>query len=84
VALVCLAALPLLPGLAALAPPCPFKALTGWPCLGCGSTRALLALSSLELGAALRWNPLAALGAIAFLAGGAAAGARALAGRGAS
>ncbi len=25
-------------------PPCPFLALTGWPCLGCGGTRALLAL----------------------------------------
>lgn len=40
-------------------PGCLFHALTGWPCPGCGSTRALLAAAHGDLGGALRWNPLA-------------------------
>lgn len=39
-------------------PPCPFHALTGLYCPGCGSTRALHALAHGELGAALGFNPL--------------------------
>ena len=46
-----------------LSPPpvrCVFHWLTGWPCLTCGATRALLALSQLRLAGALRLNPAAA------------------------
>ena len=39
-------------------PPCPFLALTGWLCPGCGSTRALHALLHGDLGQALAMNPL--------------------------
>ena len=45
-------------------PECKFRAVTGVPCLGCGSTRAALALSRGEWLAALTWNPAAALGAL--------------------
>jgi hypothetical protein len=38
--------------------PCAFKALTGWPCLTCGGTRAVGALLSLDVGAAWRLNPI--------------------------
>ena len=36
---------------------CPFHALTGRPCPGCGLTRALLASARGELGVALRFHP---------------------------
>jgi hypothetical protein len=39
-------------------PACPFHALTGWDCPGCGSTRALAALLHGELWRALSLNPL--------------------------
>lgn len=45
-------------------PPCWFHAATGLHCPGCGSTRALAALSHGEIGLAFRNNPLA----IVFLA----------------
>jgi hypothetical protein len=51
-------------------PACPFRLLTGWPCLACGSGRALAALSRGELGAALELNPLAVGGALLFGLGG--------------
>lgn len=38
---------------------CPFHLITGLPCLGCGATRALVALTHGQLGAALALNPLA-------------------------
>lgn len=62
-------------------PACPLKSLSGWPCLGCGTTRAALALARLDLGAALAVNPLAALAWVGLVAGGLVAGALALAGR---
>lgn len=63
-------------------PPCPVKALAGVPCPACGSGRALDALARLDLPEAFLLNPLFALAAIAFLAGGVAALAAALSGRG--
>ena len=44
-------------------PGCIFKGLTGAACPSCGMTRALLALAAGDLLAALRWNPLVAVGA---------------------
>lgn len=41
-----------------LIPACPFHALTGMPCLTCGSTRAFTALVDGELFAAVRLQPL--------------------------
>jgi hypothetical protein len=38
-------------------PPCPFFALTGWLCPGCGSARAVHALLHGDLVGALRLNP---------------------------
>lgn len=37
---------------------CVFKRLTGFPCSGCGSTRAVLALSHGDIAQAARLNPL--------------------------
>jgi hypothetical protein len=42
-------------------PPCPFRALTGLPCPGCGGLRALDDLGHGQLGAALGSNALAVL-----------------------
>lgn len=58
---------------AALAPRCVWHAMTGVACPGCGATRALLNLLQGRFVAALAVNPLAAVGAIAFVALGAAA-----------
>jgi uncharacterized protein DUF2752 len=43
-----------LPGLG-----CPFRAITGYPCLTCGATRCALALFHGNLSLAWSWNPLA-------------------------
>jgi len=44
-------------------PACNFRRMTGYPCPGCGGTRAWLMLARLQLVAALQMNPLvAALG----------------------
>ncbi len=76
------AAAPFARTLAAGAPACLFHALTGVPCPTCGATRALLALARLDVPAALAWNPLVAVAAVVFLAGGLVALLRALGGKG--
>jgi hypothetical protein len=48
-------------------PACPFRAWTGWPCLGCGSTRMLVALVHGEPAVALARNPLAFVGLVAVM-----------------
>ncbi|MCX7044544.1 MAG: DUF2752 domain-containing protein [Candidatus Sumerlaeota bacterium] len=53
-----------------LGPPplqCQFHAITGYPCLTCGSTRALLALARLDVFSAFRYNPLCAIAWAAWL-----------------
>ena len=45
--------------LAGLGVPCPFYAITGLVCPGCGMTRALLLVGQLQWGAALEQHPLA-------------------------
>jgi hypothetical protein len=49
-------------------PSCPFHALTGWLCPLCGSLRAVHALLTGGLAAALAFNPLTTLGLAAWLA----------------
>jgi hypothetical protein len=46
---------------------CPFRHITGIPCVMCGGTRAVLALTRGEVQAALVWNPLVAVAAMAAL-----------------
>jgi hypothetical protein len=77
---VCLAA-PVAPQIAAALPECLFHTMTGLPCPTCGSTRAGLALSHLDLAGAAAMNPLATLTAAGFVLGGLAAGLAALTGR---
>jgi len=55
---VLLAQLGLLGHAAALVPPCPFHAITGLHCTGCGGTRAVAHLLSFDFVAALHHNPL--------------------------
>ena len=38
---------------------CPFRAVTGYPCLTCGATRCAIAFSHGHLSMAWSWNPLA-------------------------
>jgi hypothetical protein len=42
-------------------PQCPFLAMTGWPCLTCGATRASIAFLHGDFLRAFSWNPLAFL-----------------------
>lgn len=49
-------------------PTCPFLAVTGWFCPGCGSLRALHALAHGDVVAALGRNPLTVLAAPALVA----------------
>ncbi|MGD2091559.1 MAG: DUF2752 domain-containing protein, partial [Candidatus Aminicenantes bacterium] len=50
--------------------PCVFKAITGYPCPTCGSTRMVSSLINLDILSAFVWNPLLFLGGIAFIAWG--------------
>jgi len=81
VAAILVAASPWAPALAAGLPGCPLFLLTGIPCLGCGTTRAALALARFDPLTAFALNPLAAAAWIALVGGGLAAGAAALSGR---
>jgi hypothetical protein len=49
------------PSKSGLFPPCPFHALTGWYCPGCGSLRAIHQLLHGDILAALQFNPLMVL-----------------------
>jgi hypothetical protein len=55
---------------AGLLPSCPWHAWTGWPCPGCGSTRAIVRLLHGDLRGAIAMNPLTVLAASAFVVGG--------------
>ena len=46
---------------------CPIKAVTGFPCPGCGLTRGCLALLRLDFAGAFHWHPLSFLVPAAFL-----------------
>jgi len=46
---------------------CVFKAVTGLPCMTCGTTRALARLARLDLAGALAMNPLVTLAALTLL-----------------
>jgi hypothetical protein len=70
---------PLAARIAPALPACPFKSLTGLPCLTCGATRAALALGRFDFPAAFAVSPLAAAAWIALIAGGLAAGIASLA-----
>ena len=50
-------------------PQCGLRALTGVPCMLCGSTRSVMACAHFEIGEAVRYNPLAAAGCVLFVAG---------------
>jgi hypothetical protein len=55
---------------AGVLPPCAWHAWTGWPCPGCGTTRAIVRLLHADPAGAIALNPLSACGAMAFVAGG--------------
>ncbi len=69
---------PFAPQIATVLPECLFREVTGFPCPTCGATRAVLALSRLDLAGALAFNPLAAAGELLFVVGGLVAGGAAL------
>ena len=46
------------PATTAFFPPCPLRAITGFLCPGCGTTRALHALLHGDVAAAFRFNPM--------------------------
>jgi len=46
---------------------CVFKAVTGLPCMTCGTTRAFTRLGRLDFAGALAMNPLVTLGTLALL-----------------
>jgi hypothetical protein len=68
-----LALRPAVPALARYSPDCWLRSLTGVPCATCGSTHAAVALAEGRWLDALGANPLAAVAAALFVAGGLAA-----------
>lgn len=82
VAVVLVALSPFGRSLAAGLPACPVKVFAGFPCPGCGTTRAALALADFDFAAAFAVSPLAAAAWCGLILGGFAAGALALSGRG--
>jgi len=60
---------PLWLNLTPLLRPCVFRALTGFPCPTCGTTRAATAFLNGELTAAFAANPLGALAGLIFVVG---------------
>lgn len=58
---------------ATLVPACPWRVWAGWPCPGCGTTRAVVQLLHADVTGAFSFNPLSACGAITFCVGGLAA-----------
>lgn len=46
------------------APSCSLRVFTGIPCVGCGGTRAMSALSRADVVEAMRYNPLVVLGGL--------------------
>lgn len=81
VALALLALSPLAPQLAAAAPACPLKSISGLPCPTCGATRTALALAALDPWTALALNPLVTAAWVFLVAGGLLALVYTLAGR---
>jgi hypothetical protein len=73
VALLLVAMSPWAPQLAAGAPGCPVKSISGLPCPTCGATRAAVALAELDLLAAVALNPLVAAAWMGLVVGGLAA-----------
>lgn len=69
-----LALSPLAARLSQLAPHCPIKMATAFPCPSCGTTRAAVALAHLDLAGALEVNPLAAAAWLGLVGGGLLAG----------
>ena len=61
---------PVLTAGASLLPGCAWRSLTGWPCPGCGTTRAVLHLLNGDPAGALAHNPLATAAALVFVLGG--------------
>jgi hypothetical protein len=57
------------PSAASFYPPCPFRALTGLHCPGCGTLRAFHALLHGDIPGALKMNPVTTLGAPLLLVG---------------
>lgn len=60
---------------------CAFKALTGFPCPTCGTTRAAVALAKLDVASALLSYPLPTVGWLLFIGGGLVAAGLTLGGR---
>lgn len=80
VAIALLMAAPWAERFAAALPACPLHAISGVPCPTCGSGGAAVALARFDLPGAFAASPLAALGWIALVIGGLAAGVAALRG----